>query len=337
MIYGLLDPYVLACPIDLTDEGSVINYVKSLIAWRDYKAAGFAVILLPRTASEVLADTNGFPPWRAIGDVLSRRDLGIQPADVFELLNALLNKGATVEDVTGVNEVLLENSHRDPDYADQRPIKFREEFDRMIALISVSTDTGRMAVGVRQLLTSDAPCPHMLQFSSTVNDVEYAQPSPADPLPPLQVSAEIVGVCCPRVAVAQIDSVALWEIARNDQELAQAIHVYVQQHAMTEKVTVGQWRIGRHFTASIAKLHLYNRAAGAKILRACSETILMQRLEDVHAIREDKSGGSAQIMRSGDGAFRRDVDYELHLHFWLTTHGPELASIVTHNEMSIPD
>ena len=63
-------------------------------------------------------------------------------------------------------------------------------------------------------------------------------------------------------------------------------------------------------------------------------------LAATHALRVDQSGGSPHRRRSADraAAWRRDVDDEYHLHYWECVDGMlELASIVPHNDFSIPE
>ena len=57
-----------------------------------------------------------------------------------------------------------------------------------------------------------------------------------------------------------------------------------------------------------------------------------------HALRSGAGGGNRQRMRGKDSAWRRDVDYEYHLHYWECEAGNvELANLVVHNEFSISE
>lgn len=74
-----------------------------------------------------------------------------------------------------------------------------------------------------------------------------------------------------------------------------------------------------------------------KILRAIIETVDKQKLSDVHALRSGTGGSDSQLKRGSDKAQRRDIDRDLHLHYWECAHGRvELASVVIHNDFSIP-
>jgi hypothetical protein len=51
-----------------------------------------------------------------------------------------------------------------------------------------------------------------------------------------------------------------------------------------------------------------------------------------------KGGNEPQQKRGQDKAWRRDIDYEYHLHYWECDDGSvEFASVVTHNDFSIPE
>jgi hypothetical protein len=65
--------------------------------------------------------------------------------------------------------------------------------------------------------------------------------------------------------------------------------------------------------------------------------ILGEATRDVHEIREGKSGSARQKKQGAYEAWRRDIDYEYHLHYWKTANGPVFMSVVVHNDMSIPD
>jgi hypothetical protein len=74
-----------------------------------------------------------------------------------------------------------------------------------------------------------------------------------------------------------------------------------------------------------------------KILRSIVENIKGHNLPAVHALRTGPGGNDPQRMRGSDKAQRRDIDREFHLHYWECADGTvELASVVYHNDFSIP-
>ena len=74
-----------------------------------------------------------------------------------------------------------------------------------------------------------------------------------------------------------------------------------------------------------------------RLIRAMSRTVLGSDLSKAHALREGAAGTAKQVMRGKDTAWRTDVDYEFHLHYWRKETGEiEFAVLVTHNNFSIP-
>jgi len=101
------------------------------------------------------------------------------------------------------------------------------------------------------------------------------------------------------------------------------------------------WSFNRKFLETVKKLGFDKENKKIEILlRSCAETILEENLKDTHHLRTGKSGNSSQRERKKDKAkaWRRDIDYEYHLHYWKTLDNKiEFASVVTHNDMKIPE
>jgi hypothetical protein len=337
MILGFMDPYVLACPDDIDSTEAVVEYVERICAWSELRREGWIEIVITRTAAEALADTNGFPPWKRVTEALARAETWIQPSDVFEVLNALLTKSSTIEDLVQATEILLDEVNYTPVYTNERHQRYRDEFERLLGMICLLSAGGIHPPGGRQLLTANAPCPHRIDFSGIVCEIQSAAQENPSVGVPAQVRDCIVGVCCPPVARREADYLFLWETAQMPSEFVSVINLYTHQQANMRQVAVPAWKIGERFVASIAGMQLRSRAIGERVLRACSETILGLNLEAVHAIRVSAGGGARQLRRGDDAAFRRDIDHELHLHYWGTSGGAELASVVAHNDLSIPE
>ena len=97
-------------------------------------------------------------------------------------------------------------------------------------------------------------------------------------------------------------------------------------------------RIGHRFHETVKEL-CTNQASSfpARVLRAITETLDEVNLSSVHALRTGTGGGDPQRMRGRDKAMRRDINHEFHLHYWQCNDGSvEIASVVTHNDFSIP-
>jgi hypothetical protein len=66
---------------------------------------------------------------------------------------------------------------------------------------------------------------------------------------------------------------------------------------------------------------------------------LGENLSDTHWLRTGKGANNPQKKRRKDKAepWRRDIDRDYHLHYWKTANGTEFASVVVHDDMTIPE
>ena len=78
-----------------------------------------------------------------------------------------------------------------------------------------------------------------------------------------------------------------------------------------------QFQVGAGFRKSVVDLNPTATVCG-KILRAAVAAIEREELSKVHVLRRSASGSDVAVQRSGDNAkaWRRDVDLNLHLHYW---------------------
>jgi hypothetical protein len=99
------------------------------------------------------------------------------------------------------------------------------------------------------------------------------------------------------------------------------------------------FRIGSQFLASLDEHHVGSGSGLAeKLIRSILETIDHENLAATHWLRKGAGASDPQRMRGKDAAWRRDVDYEYHLHYWECDAGyVEFARLVVHDDFSIPE
>jgi hypothetical protein len=96
--------------------------------------------------------------------------------------------------------------------------------------------------------------------------------------------------------------------------------------------------LGASFTDSLRNVGAFTSPALARrILVAAAEVVCQTGLRKTHSLRTNSKGGSASVRLGSWNAFRHDVDYEIHLHYWRGDDGRvELAAAVFHNDFEIP-
>jgi hypothetical protein len=124
---------------------------------------------------------------------------------------------------------------------------------------------------------------------------------------------------------------------RTAEQLSAVLGMAVAQKASKSGLASREWLLGPHFFESMADLHLPNDATAIRCLvDAIVDTILRTNLAQTHHLRKN-AGGNSPPQTDGDAvAWRRDVGYEFHLHYWEIGGRCEIASVVVHENMSIP-
>lgn len=138
-------------------------------------------------------------------------------------------------------------------------------------------------------------------------------------------------------ATLEPGEICLWAMQEQRVDL---LVVSINEAVYRQSPDAGSWSMHAEFAETLWQLGGARSLGVARaIVRSCVETILGQSMAATHHLRRGLGANEPQRVRARDraGAWRRDVDHELHLHYWDTPHGPELAAVVVHADMSIPE
>lgn len=335
MINAFVDPFALACPSEEDGREHLERYLTSLLEWRDLAETECLSTYGTATAAQVLTTTGGFPPWQRVRTLIERFGMAeeLGPQDVFNVLQRFTDRMPTIEESLGVDDLLLDNVQCVPASYKARAAAFADEFERLLALISLLVELRGLPVSQQMVITRDlARCPEQLQFKAVVLDAEG--PSAAEIAIPKDVAGGLGAYGCSAQLKLAVDPLQLWEQGC----YRFAVELFTGRQAVAASVNaIPRWSLGAHFADSVEGLNVTGRAIGQSILRACAKTVLSQDMAAVHAIRVSAAANADQRKRGQDSAWRRDVDHEYHLHYWNTSAGPELAVLAAHKDLGIPE
>jgi hypothetical protein len=159
---------------------------------------------------------------------------------------------------------------------------------------------------------------------------------------PLPVSAQFFLCRCLHSLHLGADPCSVWANASSEFALRKAVELFVyqgtpRQSPYNNPVSGNQFSFGPQFIDSCRNLGFFHDPTKIRmLLRACSETIFDTITRATHWIRINAGRNSSQLTRGQDGAWRRDISHDYHLHYWATPNGPEFAVVVHHNDYSIP-
>ena len=336
-----LDPFLFACPHPDAGLNEFEQYIRDIISWRDIREATWVPVYIPASTYEALANTNSYPLWGPLKFAINTLGIvDVQAKDVMELVNGLLTKLPTVEDKINVRAVTTRNVSVNPkSHLEHRHITFVEQYRYLLILICLMCHFEKLRQTDQLVITRRlTEAPHSVGVTGEVTHLESSGTERAIAIGlPYQAEGTFNSCCTTREIYHCLDPVAVWLNGHAEEAYRVAISIHVYQRSGLDP-TSAPWSIGPRFLETAWELGFYDQEPKARmLLRACAETILKADLQHTHALRRGPGPNEPQKKRGEDTAWRRDIDHEFHLHYWETAYGPELASVVTHSDTSIPE
>jgi hypothetical protein len=348
----VLDPYLLAVPS--IDEGrdAVLDYAESLVAWSALTGEPWLSLLKTDDTENALFEAGCFPATHAVNALCAALGIDeVSPEDVANALARLLQSAASCEDRCGVRDVLFDPSTLTPDLPSARRTEapvgegrnaraVREATRRLLWMHALLVHGGGGAVRNWELSSLDLFCGGAgVMVEGTLVILERGGSCKLPEWPdPYAVPHTLVRMCDGRdAALRALDAVPLWINGSDD-----ARHAAVRITMMQLDPAIGwddtdRFVFGCDFVKSLGRYGFGHEPDKARrLLESCAETVLSQNMRAVHALREGDGATAPQRMRGEHKAWRRDIDYEFHLHYWeLAGRRFEFGNVVSHNVFTI--
>jgi len=340
-----IDAGVLAVPgVDCAKEDA-FQYVDTLLDWSKLLDEPWVAIYMSERASETLIDEELFPLRNHLYELFDR--LGIveySVNDIAVVVEKLLSLTPSFETYYRVKDVLFEHLETDPDVIRLTTYDgLQSDLARCITLIAVLRKHCSQPLGGHSLILREAP-KQLIQVRAQIHEIEHARDDiPALPSPPEFFEGNVL-ICDDFQGLIEcLDESAILFGASDDLGIELGIRIALFKYAIALGDAPDWGRvivptIGSKFRELCQQVCTdQGDSVPPKILRSIVETIKGQNLSAVHALRTGTGGGDPQRTRGSDKAQRRDIDRVFHLHYWECADGTvELASVVYHNDFSIP-
>lgn len=342
-----IDAGVLAVPpVDCsTDE--VFQYIDTLLDWDKLLSdKSWVAIYLSERVSEVLYADNLYPLRDQLKELFNIH--GIVEYDVntvAKITNKLLSRTPYFESYYRVKDVLIEHLETDPDVINLLPYgSLQSNLARCITLIAILRKYCSQSFVGHLLILREAP-KQVIQVKVHIHEIEHTRSDiSALPCPPEFFVGDVLVCDDFRGLIDCLDESSILVEAIDDFGIELAIRIALFKREIAQRDSfdwdgVSVPTIGVRFRELCQQVcSEQGDSLPPKILRAIVETIKEDNLPAVHALRIGEGGNDPQRMRGADKAQRRDIDREFHLHYWECSNGTiELASVVYHNDFSIPE
>lgn len=348
MLSVTIDTAVFGPPPADAPAEAVHGFVTTLLEWRDAMNDGRVDVYTSKFAASVLMECHLYPMRPQLRELLRHAAVFEYDANTIAVLaETILGRSQKIEDLVGISDVLVDELSIDPDvFAAHTPPALRNDAQRcavVVSLVSRYLDEPLLrghAIAIRARDFGTA-----IQVRGLLQDVEHDRDDLAGlPMAPAYFEGSAVVCSSLHRLLMGLDEVEILRGATAENHVRAAINIGVYKHYAAGG---GQpdWRelppfvVGRQFFASLESHHVMSGSGLAeRVIRAAIEAVCHENLGATHGLRTGSGGGDPQRMRGRDAAWRRDVDYEYHLHYWeCQTGAVELAGLVVHNDFSIPE
>ena len=340
-----IDAGVLAVPRVDCAKDDAFQYVDTLLDWSKLLDEPWVAIHMSERASESLFADGLYPLRGQLRELFSAH--GIVEYDVNTVatkVNRLLEITPSFETYYRAKDVLSEHLETDPDVI--RLIThdgLQSDLARCITLIAVLRKHCSQPLGGHSLILREAP-KNVIQVRAQIHELEHARDDiPALPCPPEFFEGDVLVCDDFHGLIKCLDESAILVGASDNLGIELAVRIGLFKHS----IALGDapdWggvivpTIGSKFRELCQQVCAdQGESVPPKILRSIVETVKGHNLPAVHALRKGPGGNDPQRTRGSNKAQRRDIDREFHLHYWESSDGKvELASVVYHNDFSIP-
>ena len=340
-----IDAGVLAVPHVDCDKDDAFQYVDTLLDWSKLLDEPWVAIYMSERASEALIDVGLFPLRNHLRVLFNRHGVvEYSVNDIATVAEKLLSLTPSFETYYRVKDVLSEHLETDPDIIRLSTHDgIQSDLARCITLIAVLRKHCSQALGGHSLILKEAP-KRVIQIRAQIHELEHTRDDiPALPCPPEFFEGDVLVCDDFRGLIECLDETAILIGASDDLGIELAARIALFKYSIEQGDSI-DWdgvvvpTIGSTFRVLCQQICAdQGGSVPSKILRSIVETIKGHNFPAVHALRTGAGGGDPQRMRGSDKAQRRDIDREFHLHYWECADGTvELASVVYHNDFSIP-
>ena len=348
MLSVTIDTAVFAPPPIDSAADDVHQFVTTLLEWRDAMEDDRVEVYTSKWAPDVLMNCELYPIRPQLKELLQRAEVLEYDANTIAVLaETLLGRSAKIEDVLGISDVLVEELTIVPNvFSTHLPAPLRLEAERCAIVVSIADQyCNEPLVQAHAIAIRAHDFGSVVRVRGLLQDIEHQRGDLAGlPMAPEYFEGGAFVCSSFHKLLMGLDETAILRAGTTESHARAAINLGLYKR----RVAAGQravWQdlpsfaIGQEFVASLQEHHVDSGSGLAeRLMRAIIETIDHENLGSTHWLRKGAGANDPQRMRGKDAAWRRDIDYEYHLHYWQCHAGHvELARLVVHNDFSIPE
>jgi hypothetical protein len=343
MLTIAIEPVVFAPPVGDATADSVREYVVALLHWKQVLDGKFARILACRATSEVLITCKRYPFRPRLRELLRITNVIDYDFNTIAVLaDTLVGQAGDFEGAMGVSDLLTsEDTQITPDvFEGVTPDILRAESEKCLVVLAIlrTVSRDRSAVSYALALKSEPRSP-VVSVDARIDIIDHCRGDLEGlPLAPARFGGTAMVCHSFQSYLLALDELKLWKCAADNRDLEVAIRVAIYK-SREARGTGASWtgiphfRINPRFHETVAMCGAFAAdGLGRSALRSIVEAIDDLQMASVHSLNTGPGAEDPQQKRGTDLAWRRDITYEHHLHYWQCANGlKELSCMVTHD------
>lgn len=260
-----------------------------------------------------------------------------QIEDINRIAVALIDRSTIYEQEGEFSDIALDDPLIEEDVVDARPEPFSENILRQISLaMPILAPAGEFPSNM--YLASGKGGHPSLRAKFVVELRERHDGTVCDQRVIVE-GVTLKKLPAPSDFIKNVNLPALWAVGSESSVLDACMLAYARDNGCTWGVAEQNRKrlsVGPDFLAS-AKLHgfLHEEPKISRLLADCNDLLCRRNLNKTHKLRTGRGGSDPQVIRGVWRAWRHDVDYEYHLHYWRNDDEIILSKVVVHEDFSI--
>ena len=339
-----IDPSLLT----VNQEGFSLKVFENiLLEWARLLGEQWIVITISEYGVDKLYEENMFPSRENLKILFAKMKLYDYDINtISSIIDGVLKKTTSLEEHFKVKDILFEDLSVLPNITTLVPTEgLQLNLKRSLVMFAILLQYCEESIQNYSYLlnkTSDK----YIKISAQIHDIDHNRNDlPRKLENPQFIERSVTTVDSFSAFFQNLDEAQMLTHIEEDADVTNIINIIINKNLMFKKVTpegfeIPHFRIGRDFASSLQERNL-TLPLCKKIARAIEESLLRRNMHATHPLRIGLGGNDPQRTRIYDSAtaWRRDIDEDYHLHYWLCPDGLlELASIAyPHNDFRIPE
>jgi hypothetical protein len=347
MLTVTIEPSLFAPPSGSPDPAAFRNYVSTLLHWKTILDEGSAQILTCRATNDALIRCNCYPFRPRLRTLLSQTAVTEFDANTIAIVaEMLIARSGQLERSTGIEDILLaEDLGIIPNvFAECCWPELKYEGEKCAVVVAIArTASDDPTASAQGLAIRPAPVSQKITVDCRIEVIDSRRSDLRNlPMSPSRFRGEAIICQTFQEFLGAVDELELWKSARSNHDLETAIRVAIYKSrvaagAATTWTMIPRFRINQQFYGTAHECGaLTSDSLGRSTLRSILDAVEDRRLASVHELRTGSGPQDPQKRRGSDLAWRRNITYEHHLHYWQCEGGmKEFSCMVPHNSFDI--